>query len=391
MLKVLHTADWHVGRTLHRRHRLSETREVLAEIAEIAEREHVDLVLVCGDLFEHHAPTGDAEQVAYDGLVALRDAGAEVLVTCGNHDNPRRLAAIESPFRAAGIEVVPTSRAADAGGVIEVHGRDGTRGQVACLPWVPEHRLYDAGELMGSPESPFDSYAQRLTATIAGLCSSLDPTTATIFAGHLSVCGAKLGGGDDRAARELTMGEVFAVPPASLPAGVQYIALGHIHRPQQLPTVTPARYAGSPMALDFGEVDQDKSVTLVEIEPGRPARLREIPVSAGRPLRDVRGTLDELAAQRDTLTEVWLRVTIECEGPTPGLADRIREILPSALVIRPEYPRQDDQDDPGEDLRHLTGPQLFDRYYRTVHLTTPDLALAALFADLYEEVAGEAA
>src|SRR5207249_3936249 len=148
-------------------------------------------------------------------------------------------------------------------------------------------------EMMGLEEAPHQAYAERLAEFVQVLCAELDPSMATVFAGHVFVSGARLGGGE----RELTIGQIYAINPAALPTVVQYIALGHVHRPQDVPgAATPARYAGSLLQLDFGEAEQDKSVTIVELDPGRPARTRERLLSVGRRLRDVRGTLDELRA-----------------------------------------------------------------------------------------------
>src|SRR3954470_450788 len=124
-MKLLHTADWHVGRTLHRRQRLDECAAVLDEVTEIARDEQVDAVLVCGDVFEHFAPSAEAERIVYSTLLALRATGAEVLVIPCNHDNAKRFRAVESLCQAAGVRVVPEVRRPTEGGVVEFNGRDG--------------------------------------------------------------------------------------------------------------------------------------------------------------------------------------------------------------------------------------------------------------------------
>jgi exonuclease SbcD len=386
-MRILHTGDWHVGRTLHRRQRLEEAREVLGEVVEITEREAIEVVLICGDVFEHYAPSAEAEQIVYRTLLHLRRAGAEVLVISGNHDNAKRMAAVEEVFGAAGVRLVPEVRRPEAGGVIELPAREGERVQVACLPWIPERLLFGADEMMGLQPQPYQAYAEHIPRVIAALCRSLDPTAVTVLAGHLFISGARLGGGE----RELTTGQIFAISAATLPTNVQYIALGHVHRPQEVPgAATPARYAGSLLQLDFGESAQDKSVTLVDAQPGRPVQTREIPLTRGRKLKEVAATLDELEGVRDEYEDAWLRVTLRCDGPQPGLADRVREILPNALEVRLDYPRQDPERRASE-LRHLTPHQLFERYYQEAHGTPPAGAVAKLFDELYEEVTGAAA
>jgi len=119
-MKILHTADWHVGKTLHRRQRLEETDAVLGEVIAIAAAEGADLTLVCGDLFDQYAPSAEAERIVYRALVNVRATGSAVLVIPGNHDNSKRFAAIEQLSGAAGIHVVPEVRRPQAGGIVEV-------------------------------------------------------------------------------------------------------------------------------------------------------------------------------------------------------------------------------------------------------------------------------
>src|SRR6476646_8645006 len=119
-MRILHTADWHVGKTLRRRQRLDEVERVLAEVVEIAREEAVDVTLVCGDVFDHFAPSAEAERIVYATLLELHAAGGTVVVIPGNHDNAKRFGAIEALSRAAGIIVVPEVRRPQAGGVVEL-------------------------------------------------------------------------------------------------------------------------------------------------------------------------------------------------------------------------------------------------------------------------------
>jgi exonuclease SbcD len=383
-VRILHTGDWHVGRTLHRRQRLEESTAVLGEVVAIAREETVDLVLVCGDVFEHYAPSAEAEKIVYATLLALRASGAEVVVIPGNHDNAKRFSAVEEVFAAAGVRIVSEVRRPQEGGVLELSARDGTRVQIACLPWVAERMLYTAADLMREQAEPFKEYAEELPRLIGLLCAGLDPDAVTLLAGHLFVSGAFVGASE----RELTVSQIFGIHAAALPTVVQYIALGHVHRPQDVPgAATPARYAGSLLQLDFGERGQAKSVTLVDVEPGRPARVSERALTLGRRLVQVRGTFDELAAHAVSEENEWLKVELVCDGPQPGLADEVRRILPNAVEVRLDYPRVD-ADRRAGDLRRLTPRELFACYYRERHGAELAGEVAALFDELLEEVGG---
>ena len=386
-MRILHTGDWHVGKTLHRHQRLDEAAEVLDEVVQTAREDEVDLTLVCGDVFDQFAPSAEAERIVYRALVELRTTGSAVLVIPGNHDNARRFAAIERLSGAAGVVIVPEVRRPDAGGIVEFTSRDGKHvAQVAALPWVPEKRLFGAEEMMGLEGDPSNAYADELAKLLRALCDGFEPGKIHILAGHLFVSGAKVGGGE----RTLTIGEIFAVDPQGLPTTPQYIALGHVHRPQAVSAApVPTRYSGSLLQLDFGEREQEKSVAIVELEPGRPPEVTTFGLEGGRRLLDVAGTLDELRAM-EIDPDAYLRVALRCEGPSPGLADEVREFLPGALVVQLDYERESGGREPGE-LQRLEPRELFARYYQDRHGAPAEDRMLRLFDELFEEVTGAAA
>jgi exonuclease SbcD len=268
--------------------------------------------------------------------------------------------------------------------VVEVVSRDGSeRAQVAVLPWVGERMMYGIDEIMGMEEAPHSAYAENLPRLLNALCAGFEPGAIHLLAGHLFVSGTRPGGSE----RELTLGQLFAITAQSLPAVAQYIALGHVHRPQEVTgSLVPARYAGSLLQLDFGEREQEKSVVIVEVGPGVPAVVRTRPLASGRSLLDVRGTMEELR-QRAVDAEAYLRVTVVCGGPAPGLADAVREILPNALEVRLEYERAPGESEPGE-ARRLSPRQLFERYYNVRHGAGAAPELMTQFDELLEEVSG---
>lgn len=360
---------------------------MLEEIVGVAEAEAVDAVLVCGDTFESFAPSAEAERVVYDTLLALHRAGIPVVLIAGNHDYAKRLVAIQGLLEAVNVHVVAEPRAANAGGMIELHGRNGEQtAQIAVLPWVFENRLFGAEEMMGLQEDPHKAYAERIPALLNALCEGFDPKKINILAGHLFVSGARPGGGE----RELTMGEIFAITGAALPTEPQYIALGHVHRPQAAPGApVPTRYAGSPLQLDFGEVEQQKSVTIVDLDPGRPPRVREVALASGRRLTDLHVSLDRLPDQIGADENAYARVFLACEGPAPGLFERVKEFLPNAVEVRLVY-EHEDLERTIADYRAMKPDELFSRYYRTQHGVEPDTRVLALFKELFEEVSGGA-
>jgi DNA repair protein SbcD/Mre11 len=162
------------------------------------------------------------------------------------------------------------------------------------------------------------------------LARSFSPATINILMAHLFAFGAETSGSE----WAIHTGLPYAISPARFPTTAQYIALGHLHRPQDIgASPVPCAYAGSPLQLDFGEQGQQTRVVLIEARPNRPVHIESIPLSAGRNLRDVEGRIDEIEAMAASLSSDYFRVTVITDGPVPGLADQIRMRLPNALNL----------------------------------------------------------
>ncbi|HVO09637.1 MAG TPA: exonuclease SbcCD subunit D [Vicinamibacteria bacterium] len=383
-MRFLHTADWHVGKTLRGRSRLDEQAEALEEVARVVTEAKVDAVLVAGDVFDSPAPPPEAEKLVYDFLARLLASRTACVIIAGNHDHPRKLGALSALLEGLHVHVRPEVRPPEGGGVVALASRDGgEEARVAVLPFVPERKVVDACLVMGPENQWFDEYARRIEQLLAALVRGLTPATVNLVLGHLLVDGARRGTGE----RELHLGQIYGVNPQQLPSSVQYIGLGHLHRPQEV--LAPARtfYAGSLLELDFGEKEQDKRVIVVEAKPGRRASVESVPVTAGRRLRDVAGTLDELQAVAGDLADAFLRVTVRAEAPLPGLAERVKELLPNALEVSVEHPRLPGGNGAaGRGGRVALEPgRLFTEYYHHRHGAEPPAELQRLFETLYEE------
>ncbi|MFV0523907.1 MAG: exonuclease SbcCD subunit D [Acidimicrobiales bacterium] len=338
-MKLLHTADWHVGKAIRGHSRAGEHRAVLAEMAGIAAAERVDLVIVAGDLFDTAAPTAEAEGITYEGLLALAEV-APVVIVAGNHDSPRRLDAV-GPLLALGrVTVVTAPRPPDDGGVVTLTTGDGTPVRVACLPFVSQRAIVRADALMDNlAYENAQTYGDRLAQVLKALAAGFDDQAVNVITAHLFVAGGATGGGE----RPAHLVDEYGVSAVDFPYTANYVALGHLHRAQAVPGPTAIHYPGSPLALDFGETDEPKSVNLVTTEPGLPARVTAVPLSAGRRLRTLKGDLADLMAQADDLDRrgelghddhpaaPWLRVIVT-EKARVGLADEIRMRLGDGVV-----------------------------------------------------------
>ena len=380
-MKILHTSDWHVGRTIRGRSRAEEHVAVLAEIVAVAEAQAVDVVLVVGDLFDSAAPTPESERIVFNVLLELAATGAQVIVLAGNHDNDRRLQAVQPLLALGHVVTRPVFARPDAGGVVEVASRDGSeRAKVAVLPFLSQRYVIKAGELMGlDAQDHGQVYDTRVRGLLAALCEGFGADTVNVVAAHLTVGGGRLGGGE-RAAHTVFEYEVGAV---GFPSSAQYVALGHLHRRQQVPGPGQIHYCGSPLALDFGEVADTKGVLVVEAHPGTPARVTDIELSAGRRLRTLTGPLEQIRPLAGTTGDEWLKVVLQ-EAPRIGLADEVRELFPECVdVVVERPPGPEPTGEPRPSRAGYTPAELFDAFLDERGERQPPLV--ELFAELLEE------
>ncbi|MBK5291130.1 MAG: exonuclease SbcCD subunit D [Acidobacteriia bacterium] len=380
-MRFLHTADWHTGKTLRGRSRLDEQEQVLAEILDIARRERVDCLLVAGDLFDSYAPGPDAERLVYDFFAELVRAWIFAVVIGGNHDHPRRLGALSRLLDPLRIIVRGEWPGARGSGVVHID-KDGERAVIAALPWVAERQIVDIAQLRQTESGGSGVYGEGIGAICDGLTAEFSRETVNVFMGHMHVAGALVSGSE----RASHVALPYAVPAERLPASAHYIALGHLHRPQEVKAGAPCAYAGSPLQLDFGEREQVKRVVLVDAAaPAGPAHVESIPLSSGRRLRDLTLALEEMDSIAAGAGDDWLRVVVRTAAPVPGIAAELRRSLPNALDVRQEFPTQPVAERPP--LSSFLEPaQLFAAYYQERHGTAPPPELLQRFGELYEEV-----
>jgi len=385
-MRLLHTADWHVGKTLKGHSRLDEQRDVLREIVAIARAERVDAVLVAGDLYDSAAPSAAAQRLVVQALLALASTGAQVVAIAGNHDHAATLDAYRPLADAAGITLIGAFRPAEQGGLVSFAARStGEPVRLAALPFLSQRYVVRAAELMaGGPAENAGKYDQLMRDVLANLTEGFADDAVNLVMAHLTVTGGAFGGGE-RAAQSIFE---YHVPATAFPADAHYVALGHLHRRQCLPAPCPVHYCGAPLAVDFGEQDNTGVVCLVEASPGTPAKVTDIPITSGRRLRTVRGSVTELAELASSTGEDHLRVWVR-EPARAGLRDEVLALLPNALEVRidPEFavPVAGSRSSPGVGVPR-TPSELFGEY--CAERGVADARVEALFARLHDEVTG---
>lgn len=379
-MKLLHTSDWHVGKTLRGQSRLDEQRAVLAEIVDVARSEAVDVALVAGDLYETAMPSPEAQQLALSTLLALKATGAQVVVIAGNHDNAFVFEALRPLAAAAGITMLGQVVAPAAGGVVALETRGGEAVRIALLPFCSQRFIVKAAELMaGDAAQHAGRYADRIDKVLRALMAGFAPAEAVnIVAAHCMVRGGRLGGGE----REAQSIEDYYVDATAFGGLPHYVALGHLHLTQQLNGGCPIWYSGSPIQVDFGEEGDDKHVLVVEATPGTPAVVRKVRLTSPRRLRTVRGSMVDLRALVGDTGDDLLRVRVE-ERARAGLADEVRELFPNAVDVIVESPGTVSSAT-GDRSARRRGPQDLFRSYLS-DTGTEDERVEQLFARLLDE------
>ncbi|MDA0638531.1 exonuclease SbcCD subunit D [Nonomuraea sp. MCN248] len=379
-MKILHTADWHVGKVLKGRSRLDEHRAVLRELVATARERDVDLVIVAGDLFDTSAPTPEAQQLVLPALMALREGGRDVVVLAGNHDNPQLFEVYRPLLGKLGLHVVGSFRRPDQGGTLSFAARTGEPVRLAVLPFLSHRYVVRAAEVLAGTAAEHNrDYAARIAELIGALTAGFQSDTVNLITTHGTLPGGRFGGGE----REAQSIFSYYFEATAFPASTQYAALGHLHRRQQLPGPCPIWYSGSPLAVDFGEEGNLPGALLVDVAPGRPAVVEEVVFRSPRRLRTVRGTLDQLESLE--AGDDWLRVVVE-EKPRVGLADQVRELLPGTLDVS-----LDERFRPVSAVRESRAPARSPRELFREYLTATgraDEQVATLFDRLYDEVTG---
>ena len=348
-MKVLHTSDWHLGRTLYGRKRYEEFATFLQWLNDTIVNQQVDILLIAGDVFDTSTPSNRAQELYYRFL--CRVAGTQcrhIAIIAGNHDSPSFLNAPRELLLALNVHVVGAAADRPDDEVLVLDDADGKPEAIVCaVPYLRDRdvRGVEPGETLEAKTAKFvegvrNHYAQvcaiaetkRQELKQAGSVDSI-PIIAT---GHLFTTGGKTVEGDG--VRELYVGTLAHVGEEAFPAVIDYLALGHLHVPQQVGGHDHMRYCGSPIPMGYGEAKQTKQVVIVEFShepsPGpAPARplVRTLPVPNFQPLERISGSLDVINDRIEELKAGAGNAWLEIEYTGAEIIGNLRELLDEAI------------------------------------------------------------
>ena len=358
-MRLLHTSDWHLGRSFHGASLLEDQSAALDRIVQLACERSVDLVVIAGDLYDRAIPPAEAVSLFTDTLARLRQAGIAVVAIAGNHDSHVRVSVYDPLLSALGVTIRgAVTRAAEP--VLVEPADGGAAVAVYPLPYLepmvdgprllarlePEGRA-DPGqaqpasagaETAGAAEPAAGRFSHEATTrlALAGIRRDLArrPGSRSVLVAHTFVAG----GESSDSERELSVGQVDRVGVEAF-AGFDYVALGHLHGSQQLDGPRLA-YSGTPLPYSFSEERQRKSVRIVELAADGTPAVEVVPLEVGRRLRTLEGTLAELCADPafETARQARVRAILTDETlPLQAMA-RLRERFPHAVELRHQPP-----------------------------------------------------
>ncbi len=314
-MRLLHTSDWHLGRSLHGEPMLDHQRAFLRWLVDTAVDRHVDAVLVAGDVYDRAVPPTDAVALLDEALAGFAAAAVDVVLTSGNHDSAIRLGFGRSLAAHAGVHLRTELSALRDPIVLDdlaIYG----------IPYLLPDAVMAELDAQRSHTSVLSAAVERVRADAAA--RGIDKV---VVLAHAFVTG----GAESESERDIRVGGIGDVP-ASVFSGLTYAALGHLHGAQQ---VAPnARYAGSPMPFSFSERNHRKSVALVDVADDGGVSIELVATPVTRPMAELRGRLDELLAATDgPPADAWLRVVLTDPARPTAPMERLRERWPHTLVL----------------------------------------------------------
>ncbi|ARC58121.1 Nuclease SbcCD subunit D [Frondihabitans sp. 762G35] len=325
-MRILHTSDWHLGRTLHGVDLLEHQRAFLDHLVETVREREVDVVVVAGDVYDRAVPSVPTVTLLSEAFERLSDV-ATVIVTPGNHDSAVRLGFAARLLRPGLHVLASVDRLSEPVVVDDVDGPVAFYGLPYLDPDTVRWSLGEEGEpLARSHEAVVGAAVARVRADLAGR-----PGTRSVVVAHAFV----VGGAASESERDIRVGGVDAVP-SEVFAGFDYVALGHLHGAQAVGSGHPAiRYSGSPLAFSFGEQRQRKSTALVDLDATGGVEVQLIAAPVPRRLGELTGTLDELLSGRfDEWRDAWLRVFVTDPVHPEHLHARVSERFPHVLSLQ---------------------------------------------------------
>ncbi|ETI91093.1 MAG: DNA repair exonuclease [Clostridium butyricum DORA_1] len=402
-MRILHTGDWHLGKNLEGQSRMDEQEMFLKDFVNIVEENKIDLIIIAGDVYDSPNPPARAEKMFYDTLKQLsKDGDRMTLVISGNHDSPERLIAAGPLARDHGIIMVGTPKTivscGDYGknkvinsgeGFIEIE-INGEKSVILTVPYPSERTLNEViYNNMDDDDEKAKSYSDRIYDLFNNLKTHYRRDTINLAVSHLFAMGSEEGGSE----RSIQLGGSYIVDSKCFPKEAQYIALGHVHKPQIVPgTDKRARYSGSPIHYNKKEISYDKKCFIVMAEPNKPCDISEVKMKVYKPIEvwkcsSIEEALRKCEENKDY--ECWVYIEIETdryirEDEIKAMKNFKKDILEIVPKIKGDETEFD-----SENLKEKPFVEIFKEFYKKERDVDPQEEVVDLLLSIISEEGDE--
>ncbi|KPU27899.1 exonuclease [Caloranaerobacter sp. TR13] len=399
-MRILHTSDWHLGKYLENYSRLDEQEKFIDDLVGIVNEKEVDLIIIAGDIYDNSNPPARAEKLFYDALKRLSRGGERiVLVIAGNHDSPERLIAANSLATEQGIILLGKPNSTVETGIVGKHKVvnscegcleleiKGEKIVIITLPYPSEQRLNEVlGDMLDENEIQ-KSYSNKVGEIFENLSKYFRDDTINIAASHIFVAG----GDTSDSERPIQLGGGLTVDIDKLPFKAQYIALGHLHKPQKVKSKKiKAYYSGSPIQYSRSEIGYSKCVYIIDVKPKQKPNIEEVYLKNYKPIEvwKVNGIEEAIKkCEENKDREVWAYLEIVTDKVISKTEIReIKKIKPDILSIIPIIKDKVEVIEEFEDYSERNIVELFTEFYIREKDVEPSEDLIKLFTKIiYEE------
>ena len=402
-MRILHTGDWHLGKNLEGASRMDEQELFLNDFVDIVEKNKVDLVIIAGDVYDNSNPPARAEKMFYDTLKKISKNGERlILVIAGNNENPERLVAAGPLAMEHGIIMSGTPKTViqcgeygqhkvinSGEGFIEVEINN-EKAVILTVSYPSEKRLNEVlyGE-MDSDEDRVKTYGERIKSLFDSLEKNYRSDTINLVVSHLFAMGSEEGGSE----RSIQLGGSYIVNGSCFPKEAQYIALGHVHKPQIVPgTNKKARYSGSPLHYNKKEINITKKCFIIDVKANEECVVNEIELKVYKPIEiwkceSISDAIDKCEENKDR--NCWVYLEVKCDRyiredeikKMKGIKKDILEIIPKL--------QSDEEDESAVTIQEKSFEEIFREFYKKERNIEADDEVVNLLLKLVSEEGDE--
>lgn len=353
-MRFLHTSDWHLGRLFHNVHMTEDQHHILMQFIDLVRDAKLDAVIIAGDIYDRAVPPSPAVEILDEVISKLiMEIGVPTIIIAGNHDSPERLGFGARLLRDKGLIISGTLHGGLDGPCLDdAHGPV----HIATMPFAMPEVVRE-----WSSDDGIRGHEEALGRLIEHTRASIPKNTRSIAVAHAFVTGGTVSDSE----RSLSVGGSDQVP-ASLFDGFDYVALGHLHRPQKI-GAKHIRYSGSLLKYSFSEIDHRKSMSIVDMDAQGAISIEEVHLKPRRDLRSVKGTLEEVlaAAPHDLNKDDYLLAVLSDREPLLNPMAKLREFYPNTLHIeRPHFGAATEGGLGSRDHRKMTTLELFETFWK---------------------------